>query len=155
MKVISNTSPLVYLLLIQEIRLLPCLFSEVLIPAAVREELAHPEAPIEVRNWIEQSPDWISTVQLPTHELDSELRRLDPGEREAIVLAEQQNADLLLLDDRKARQVARRRGLPLTGLIGVLRMAIARDLVEAPTVVARLRATTFRASDALLSALLR
>jgi predicted nucleic acid-binding protein len=155
MRVVSNTSPLVYLLLIQEIRILPCLFSEVLIPEAVRGELAHPDAPIEIRNWIEQPPNWISTAQLSTYEEDSDLQRVDPGEREAILLAEQRNADLLLLDDRKARQVARRRGLPLTGLVGVLRMAIARDLVDASAVVARLRATTFRVSDALLEALLR
>ena len=155
MRVVSNTSPLVYLILIQEIQILPELFSAVSIPLAVRDELAHPDAPIQVREWIRLPPGWLSVVPVPPQREDAELQRLDPGEREAILLAEQLDPGLLLLDDRKARQVARQRELLLTGLIGVLRMAIGRDLVDAVTVVARLKATTFRASDVLLEMLLR
>ena len=154
MRVVSNTSPLVYLLLIQEIQILPALFSEVVIPVAVLEELKHPDAPKQVRDWITRPPEWLSVITTLTQEEDSELRRLDPGEREAILLAEQLHADLLLLDDRKARQIARKREMPLTGLIGVLRMAIALDFVDATVAVSRLKATTFRASDALIETLL-
>jgi predicted nucleic acid-binding protein len=63
--------------------------------------------------------------------------------------------DLLLLDDWKARKLAQDRGLSITGLIGVLGMAIERSLVNPETAVERLRATTFRVSDHLLATLLR
>jgi len=71
------------------------------------------------------------------------------------LLADTLNLDLLVLDNWKARRVAKGRGLPLTGLIGVLDLAIERDLIDARSVVDRLRATTFRVSDQLLQKLLR
>lgn len=62
---------------------------------------------------------------------------------------------LLLLDDWKAREVARNRGLSITGLIGVLDMAIEKSLVDPAAAVERLRATSFRISDRLLATLRR
>ena len=155
MRVVSNTSPLCYLILIDETRVLPELFTEIIIPTAVRRELAHPDAPSQVRDWIASPPEWLSVVNAPTGDEDQELRRLDPGEREAILLAEELGTDLLLLDDWKARKVARERGLPMTGLIGVLDTAVKRGLVDPDPTVERLRATTFRVSESLLEILLR
>ncbi len=155
MRAVSNTSPVCYLILIGEVWILPELFSEIVIPPAVSRELAHADAPVEVRDWIVSPPEWLSVVKAPAGSEDQELRRLDPGEREAILLAEQLNTDLLLLDDWKARKLAQDRGLPITGLIGVLDMAIKRSLVDPSTAVERLRATTFRVSDHLLEMLLR
>lgn len=155
MRVVSDTSPLCYLILIEESRLLPELFTEIVIPPAVREELAHPEAPVRIRDWIASPPAWLSTGNAPTDSGDWELQRLDPGEREAVLLAEQTKADLLLVDDWKARELARDRGLPIIGLIGVLDMAIEKSLVDPASVVERLRATSFRVSDRLLATLLR
>jgi predicted nucleic acid-binding protein len=155
MRVVSDTSILCYLILIEEPQLLPELFTEIVIPPAVRDELAHPDAPVKVQDWIANPPDWLSVGNIPAGSKDQEIQRLNPGEREAILLAEQLNVDLLLLDDWKARQVARERGLSITGLIGVLDSAIKKGLVDPGPTVERLRATTFRVSDRLLAILLR
>jgi predicted nucleic acid-binding protein len=155
MRVVSDTSTLCYLILIEETRLLPELFTQIAIPPAVRDELAHPEAPAMVRDWIASPPEWLSVGSAPVGSDDREIQRLDPGEREAILLTEQMDADLLLLDDWKARELARVRGLSITGLIGVLDMAIEKGLVDPGAAVERLRATTFRVSDQLLAILLR
>lgn len=155
MRVVSDTSTLCYLILIEESQLLPELFTEIVIPPAVRDELAHPEAPLMVQDWIASPPAWLSVGNAPVGSEDREIQRLDLGEREVILLAEQMGADLLLLDDWKARELARDRELPITGLIGVLDMAIKKSLVDPATTVERLRATTFRVSDRLLATLLR
>ncbi len=155
MRAVSNTSPLCYLILIDEIRILPELFTEIVIPMAVSRELAHLDAAAKVRDWIVSPPEWLSVMSVPAGGEDRELQRLDPGEREAIMLAEELGAELLLLDDWKAREVARDRELPMTGLIGVLDTAVRRGLVEPGPTVERLRATTFRVSESLLEILLR
>lgn len=155
MRVVSDTSTLCYLILIEETQLLPELFTEIVIPPAVRDELAHPDAPVMVRDWITSPPVWLLVGNVPEGREDQEIQRLDPGEGEAILLAEQMATDLLLLDDWKARALARDRGLSITGLIGVLDMAIEKGLVEPGVAVERLRATTFRISDRLLATLLR
>ena len=65
---------------------------------------------------------------------DAELADLDLGEREAIQLAEEQHADLLLIDERKGRQRARQRGLKTTGTLGVLLSAGELGLIDSEVV---------------------
>ena len=57
MIVVADTSPLNYLVLIDEVDLLPALFGEVLIPQAVFQELKHPKTPAKVQQWIIGSRD--------------------------------------------------------------------------------------------------
>jgi predicted nucleic acid-binding protein len=64
-------------------------------------------------------------------------------------------ADLIILVEKAARQLATERGLWVTGLLGVLDEAATRGLVDLPVAVERLRQTTFRASPRLLEALLQ
>ena len=80
--------------------------------------------------------------------------RLGRGELEAIVLAEELKATFLLIDDLYAREEAIRRRLPIVGTLGVLAEAPDAGLIDAPDVVARLRQTNFRASQALFEWLL-
>ena len=87
MIVVSNTSPVCYLLLISQIDVLPTLFNRIMLPQAVREELLSEGAPTVVQTWIAQPPTWLEIKPVVT-ESDAELARLHPGEREAIVLAE-------------------------------------------------------------------
>ena len=155
MRVVSDTSSLCYLILIEETKILPELFTEIIIPPAVRDELAHPDAPPRVRDWIASPPAWLSVESAPADRQDQEIQRLGPGEREAILLAQEMKTDLLLLDDWKARELARDRGLPMTGLIGVLNTATEKRLIDTAAVVERLRGTTFRISKRLLATLLR
>ena len=104
--VVSSSSPISYLVLIGEEDLLPALYGHVLTPEAVRQELSHPEGPEPVREWMLSSPSWITTreglseARRPRSRRSGEedLTRLDPGERDAILLAEREDAGLLLID---------------------------------------------------------
>jgi predicted nucleic acid-binding protein len=151
-KVVADTSPLCYLLLIDQIDLLPELYGRVLIPEAVAAELAHTGAARRLQEWIARPPSWLEIREAPPP--SAELSRLDAGEREAIALAEGIAADLVILDERKARQIALERGLSVTGLLGILTVAAERDLVGLPEIINRLRQTSFRANPKLLALLL-
>lgn len=75
-------------------------------------------------------------------------------EREAILLTQELNADLLLLDDMKARRTATERGLVITGILGILDRAATMKLIDLPAAVQSLQNTSFWASDSLLQRLL-
>lgn len=152
MTIVSNTSPISYLVLIGAEEMLPALYGEVLIPEAVRRELGHPQGPESVRNWVEVSPPWLSVENIRARSGEREetsLQSLDPGEREAIILARQEEAGILLIDEQAGRQVARNFDLEVTGTIGVLGAAVKNGHVDAAPVVKALRDTTFRASPDL------
>lgn len=153
MIVVSDTSPLCYLAWIGQLDLLPTLFNEIVIPSAVFEELTAEGAPAHVRQRFHRLPDW-PRVQTIEYAEDESLTKLHAGEREAILLAEQIGADLILLDERDARQIASVRGLRLTGLLGVIDEAATRQLLNVPATIEKLQATSFRASPALLKSLL-
>ena len=83
---VADTSPINYLLLIKEIDILPKMYGKVVIPRAVHEELLRPVAPEIVRAWIAEAPAWLE-IHAPVNPPDSSLAKLDPGERDAIMLA--------------------------------------------------------------------
>ena len=153
MIVIADTSPLNYLVIIGEIHLLPRLYTAILIPPAVAEELQQPNAPEKVRAWISSHPDWLS-IQEPTLVPDFWFADLDRGERDALALALQIKADLVLVDERDARLAAEECGLVVAGTLRVLAIAASQNLVDLSQAFARLRATSFRAHPKLFEALL-
>ena len=110
-------------------------------------------APAPVQDWMATPPDWL-TVQPVRQPADAIVNLLDPGEREAILLAQQLNADLILLDDMKARRIATERGLAITGILGILDQAATLKLIDLPTAVQSLQNTSFWASDSLFQKLL-
>lgn len=84
--VIADTSPIRYLVQIDQIELLIRLFEKILIPTVVAEELRHSSAPLAVQAWMKQPPEWLEV--LPVTDIDDPaLNTLDPGERSAIALA--------------------------------------------------------------------
>ena len=119
MIVVSDTSPICYLLLIGEIKLLPQLYGQVLIPRIVQQELSDERSPIAVKNWIEKPPQWL-IIQDVTVPVDKDLESLDAGEKAAIILALQERANLIIIDEALGRKVARNKGLRVTGLLGVV-----------------------------------
>ena len=153
MIVISDTSAICYLLLLNEIEVLPKLYGQIIITTIIQQELSHPSSPTSVQNWINNPPKWseIDYIDVPR---DSSLDVLDIGEQTAIILAEHKAADLLIIDDALGRKIALSRGLKITGLLGVLNEAAKRGLLDLPDVINRLQKTTFRASSKLLQLLL-
>jgi predicted nucleic acid-binding protein len=155
MIVIADTSPLNYLIRIECDSLLEALFTRVIIPEAVLLELTHTEAPRVVRDWTKHLPPWIEIKRASVSD-DPYLQNLDAGEREAILLAAELSADLLLLDEKRGRAEAARRRLPTTGTLGVLARAAQRGLIKAPDVYRRLVSeTNFRSSPQLEEAFLK
>ena len=151
--VVADTSPLNYLVLIQEVSVLAQLYGEVLVPDIVIAELKDPDAPTAVAQWASRLPSWIGVR--PTPLSDERLERLDEGERAAILLAESQSSPvLLLIDDADGRAEAERRNIATTGTLGVLRAAGLRDLIDLPIALTRLRATNFRCPARILDELM-
>lgn len=154
MIVVSDTSPLNYLILIGEEYILTKLFGRVVIPQAVFDELQDAGASLQVRGWSQNPPDWV-TVRQPTLIPANSLDLLDKGEREAILLAQELSADLLLVDDKQARQAAVNLGVAITGTVGIIDKAARADLIDLKTVIAKLQKTNFFISDDLVKILLK
>ena len=153
MIIVADTSPINYLVLIKEIEVLPRLYGKIVIPEAVREELLRPVAPEVVRLWTAQSPAWLET-RTPASIADSSLARLDAGERDAILLAAELNAQQLIVDDREGRRIAKERGIAVIGTLGVLKEAARLGFVDLRDCVARLQTTTFYVAPEVLKNLL-
>lgn len=148
-----RTHPINYLLLINEIEILPKLYGTVVVPQAVQEELLRTVTPEAVRIWSAQPPAWLESRD-PVGRADSSLARLDPGERDAIMLATELSADQLIVDDREGRRLAQERGIPVIGTLGVLKEASRVGLVDLRSCVARLRRTSFYVAPEVLKQLL-
>jgi predicted nucleic acid-binding protein len=142
MIVVADTSPINYLLLIQEIDILPKMYGRVVIPQAVQEELLRPVAPEIVRVWASTAPAWLE-IRTATNEPDSSLANLDPGERDAIMLAIELHADQLIVDDREGRKQAEQRRIPVLGTLGVFKEAATLGLLDLRIAVERLQNSSF------------
>ena len=151
--VVSDTVSLHYLVLIEKIEILPQLFTTVLVPMSVRAELDRPETPAPVRAWVAEHPAWLEVRPAPVTD-DPRLRSVHAGERDAIALAVEIGADLLLMDDRTGVTAARSLGLAATGTLGLLAIAQEHGLVDLDAAFARLKATNFRYRQELMDALL-
>jgi len=117
MIVVADASPLHYLVLIEGADILPALYGRVLTSPVVLEELSQPHTPEAVRRWAAARPDWLQ-LQAPSGHSAWFPATLGPGERDAITLAEELHADVLLVDDRAARREAERRRLPIQAHAG-------------------------------------
>ncbi len=153
-EVVSNTSPLLYLHQLGSIDLLPALYAEVLVPVSVVDELtAGRAAGHDVPN-VAALP-WARVVSSPTLALLALATDLGKGEAEAIAIAHERKA-LLILDDGLARRHARLIGVHLTGTLGVLLKAKAAGHIQqlAP-VIARLTEFGFRLAEQTREAVLK
>jgi hypothetical protein len=79
---------------------------------------------------------WLEVVPLRKPG-DSSLMHLDAGERDAIALAAELQASLLLMDERDGADVARARDMKVIGTLGVLDVASAHGWVDLPAMFDR------------------
>lgn len=143
MIIVSDTTPLHYLILIERAELLAELFGSIIIPEAVFAELSHERAPVEVKEWIADLPPWVR-VKSPSAANSTVVKKLGRGEAEAIILALEEKADALLMDDRKAIREARKNSLTVITTLGVLELASIKGLIDFPAVLNELARTSFR-----------
>ena len=129
MSVVSDTTAITTLLKAGHVKLLQELFERVFVPQAVWDELQafHANLP----EFVEMRPVSDSSQRLPGTET------LGRGESEALLLAKELNAKLLVTDDRKARMTAKRLNIACVGLVGIViqakrvgKISSVRDLLE-------------------------
>lgn len=144
MRAVADTGPLHYLILLGHVELMAVLFRNVAIPEQVQGELAHPAAPVAVRNWIQAPPAWLSVHPTKPDILAQIDATLDAGEQGAIALALERHPDLVLMDERAGTIAAQARGFVVTGTLGLLQRAARRDLLDLPTALDGLDRTNFR-----------
>jgi predicted nucleic acid-binding protein len=130
MIIVSDTSPVSNLILIGRLDILQRLFSEVVVPPAVDEEIrALERLGKDIREY--QTAKWITVLTPFDFQKVNGLRaKLDEGEAQAIALALEINCDLLLMDERIGTRIAREEGLQTVGLIGVLIKAKQQQIVS-------------------------
>jgi predicted nucleic acid-binding protein len=147
MLVVADSSPLIVLVNIGHVDVLPKLFGEIIIPPAVAGELAAPSRPQAVRDFAAAPPAWLK-IQRPT--TVQQMPELHPGESEAISLAIELHADLVLIDERKAYREAMALKLNVVGTVRVLERAAAERLLDLKDAFERLKRTDFWISHKLL-----
>lgn len=132
MIVISDTTPIISLIKIKSLDILGTMYKKIIIPKAVYDELIiNMDHQSEID--IVQNCAFLETKMVEDNLSVSLLQKqlkLDLGESEAIVLANRINADLIIIDERKARRIAKDIGLNVTGTLGILVEAKQRGLIK-------------------------
>lgn len=151
--VVSNTTPIHYLILVGQIEILEKLYANIIIPPAVFAELRHPSAPAPVSNWASRPPAWL-TVLPPASTLGVR-SGIGLGEREAILLAGEIRADWVLLDDKAARRVAAKQSLKVKGTMGVVADAARAKLLNFVETIEQLQRTSMHLDQVTVDRIVR
>ena len=157
MIVISDTSVISNLHLIGHFDLLEKLFHSVIIPQKVKDELlALQRLGVDVTPIVNAT---FLSVQTPENQalVQRLLSEIDEGEAQAIVLAMELRAELLLIDELKGRAIAEQQGLHITGLLGILLRAKKQGyFMQISPILERLKSEAgFYLSDKLLAQILK
>jgi len=122
MRVVSNTSPVSNLAIVNRLGLLKARYEQIAIPPAVHDELqllSHPEGRERLAQALREG--WIVVEPVPFPEQAAlYLEVLDSGEAAALALALQTGAEVLLMDERKGRGLAQQFGQRVSGILGML-----------------------------------
>lgn len=158
MIVVSDTSALSALFLIQRIDILPALYGQVIVPPSVMRELLNLETQFGKDLSSLKSASWLSIRPVTNIVLFQKYRRiLDEGESEALTLMYELSADLLLIDEMLGRKIAQIEGIAHTGVLGVLLSAKTKGLLPfiRPVLGDLKTMAGFRMSKALYERVLR
>ncbi|WP_232342940.1 DUF3368 domain-containing protein [Halosimplex litoreum] len=151
---VSDTSPLLNLALIERLDLLRTQFSDITVPRRVWNELTEGEAGLEALREL-RDDDFLRIVEVERSDLFVEVsHELDLGETAAICYGVEHGAELVLLDERDGRRVARRHDLEVTGVIGILLRGAKTGDVDLEMELDALREAGFWISDGLYSRVL-
>lgn len=158
--VVADAGPLIGLARIDRCALLAALYGAVLVPEAVLAELHADSDRPGSRVLSSALAQGVIQPRALAAGCEAELARLclllDGGEASAILLAEQTDCRFLLIDERRGREIARRRGVPVVGLAGVLLAAKRSGMLESVSpVLAELSRQGYRLADALVAEVLR
>ena len=136
MIIISDTTPIISLLKANQLELLQKLYKTVLVPRAVYRELTENPAYIKEAEII-RNVDFLSVVTIENMKSVEVLRSvtgLDEGESEALIMYDEQKADLLLMDEHKGRNVAKQLKVRYIGTAGILMLAYDKGLIQSSDV---------------------
>ena len=127
-KIVSNTTPIISLLKLNRLDLLQKIYKQVYIPTAVYNEIEAGKTKGYYKDLSEI--DWINILEIQDKQAVKYFLDLDAGEAEAIVLATELNANLIILDEKLGRFHAKHTDLKITGTIGILIKAKSDGLIE-------------------------
>jgi hypothetical protein len=128
LKVVSNTTPILSLLKLSRLDILKDLYTQIFIPLAVFQEIEIGKSKTYYKDL--SKIDWINIQHTQDKNATRYFLDLDAGESEAIVLATEIEADLLLMDEKLGRFYAKHAGIKVTGTIGVLIKAKNQGLIK-------------------------
>ena len=155
--IVADAGPLIALARAGRLDLLRRLYGQVVIPPAVHGELAiGSRRPGAAALGGALAANWMAVRRAANEHVVAELGQLlDPGEAEAIALTEELDARFLLIDEVAGRKIARRRGVPVVGVAGVLLSAKANGTVVAvKPIIEEISNAGYRLSSRLLSSVL-
>lgn len=143
--IISDTSCLIILSKIKELDILKKVYNEIITTSEIADEFG------------EQLPDWIKLSEVKNKYLQDAISlTIDKGESSAIALAIETPNSLIILDDLKARKIALKFHLNVTGTIGVIIKAkLGGHILSIKPILQKLKETNFRLSNDLEKAALR
>lgn len=127
-KIISNTTPIISLLKIGKLILLRELYEKVIVPTAVYIEIENGKEKPYYQDL--KQIDWIEIQEIRNPDSRAYFLDLDEGEAEVLILAKEQNVDLVIMDEIMGRRYAKQLGFNLTGTIGILLKSKENGLVE-------------------------
>ena len=154
MIVISDNTPIISLMKAGRLELLQKLFGVVYIPDAVYRELTENEAFSEEVRMVQEC-EFLYVQEVDNGKSVTILRNftgLDAGESEAIILTDEKHSDVLLMDEHKGRQVAKKMGMAITGTIGILTQAFDEVMLtreDAERCIERMKESGIRISEKL------
>ena len=129
--VVANNTPLVAYWSISRLDILQALFQAIIIPPTVQEEFLAVDRDIRLLALHDSS--WVKVTELANPGMVEAFAGLDRGEAEVLALAQEKNARLVLIDEKRARRYARKMRLPLSGTLGVLLLAKEAGVISSVT----------------------
>lgn len=133
MIVVSDTTPIISLLKAGQLELLQKLYKTILVPQAVYRELTENPVYVNEADTIKNAEFLLVTAveNIKSVNVLRAVSGLDEGESEALIMYDEQNADVLLMDEQKGRRVAKRLNVRHIGTAGVLMLAYDKGIIQA------------------------